>query len=566
MDDGQIPRVVQLQVAFAGHARPVDLGEDAEVLRRLRDVMARLRAAGLRHARLLTGLAGGADQLAVQAWSAAAMGPVHAILPFLDDGEELVGPTRLARTATWLDGDHARAAGCNPHLAQARWMLSHADLLIVVWNGQQGRGAGGTADAVRLALEAGIPILWIDPHREEPHLIRRPSLYDPVGLLELREALRAGKDSIIAPADLERLQEALDLEPDASPNRHPPRPSERRLDAWLHRWLWRTFALFQRRVGGTLAEPVWEPAPPPADLASQPGFAAIRQAFEAADAHAGRLAAVHRSEQIILLGAAVLAAMIGAVPFFDKDLKVPAIVAELILASAAFLVWKTSARARWHEKWTSARRLAEHLRLAQAGWALGVPTGRAGAAALRQEHRRLGRATLRQAAPAEGRYDEARVSAWCGWAINELVFGQADYHRREGRRNHRIAHAVEWVENVSFAVLLLVLGTATVTAAWAALVGGHAPFWATATAGAVGVVVPAIGAAAMALEAKLQFEEQTERSSVVAARLEDLARQLPGRLTLESAQAALRGAAEILVAEADQWQEGGSRRRLFRGA
>ena len=444
-------------------------------------------------------------------------------------------------------------------------MLSHADLLIVVWNGLEGRGAGGTADAVRLALEAGVPILWVNPRQDEPHLIRRPSLYDPVGFLELREALRAGRDSIVTPADPDVLREALDLDPAPAKSGRPPRPAERRVDAWLHGWLWRTFALFQRRVGGALEESAWEAAPPPADLARQPGFTAIHEAFEAADAHAGRLAAVHRSEQILLLGAAVLAAMIGAVPFFDKDLKVPAIVAELLLASAAFVVWKTSARARWHEKWTSARRLAEHLRLAQAGWALGVPTGRAGAAALRQEHRRLGRATLRQAAPAEGPYDPARVAAWCDWAINELIFGQADYHRREGRRNHKIAHAVELVENVSFAVLLAVLSLATGAAAVAGLAGGHAPFWTTATAGAVGVVVPAIGAAAMALEAKLQFEEQTERSSVVAARLEELARQLPASLTLESAQAALRGAAELLVAEADQWQEGGSRRRLFRG-
>lgn len=564
MDDGQAPKLVQLQVAFAGHARPIDLGDSEAIKRKLDDVLVRLRTAGLQHARLMTGLAAGADQLVAKSWQAARMGPVHAVLPFLTEGEELVGPKRLASTATWLDGERARAAGCSPHLVQTRWMLSQADLLIVVWNGLEGRGAGGTADAVRLALEAGVPILWINPRAEEPRIIRRPSLYDPMGFLELREALRAGRGSIVTHADQAALREALDLDPE--PRGHEPRPAERRIDVWAHRWLWRTFAVFQRWIGGRLEETNWVSTRPPADLAAQPGFDAIRQAFEAADAHAGRLAAVHRSEQLLLLGAAVLAAMIGAIPFFDKELKVPAIAAELTLVSAAFVVWRISTRARWHEKWTSARRLAEHLRLAQAGWALGVPTGRAGSAALRQEHRRLGRATLRQASPAEGRYDQSRVAAWSEWAINELVFGQADYHRREGRRNHRIARAIELVESLSFSLLLVVLGTATVAALITGALGGHAPFWATATAGAVGVVVPAIGAAAMALEAKLQFEEQNERSGVVAARLERLAAELPTDLTLESAQAALHGAAELLVAEADQWQEGGSRRRLFRGA
>lgn len=563
MADGEASTVVQLQIAFAGHARPADLGDGVAIERKLADMLKRLRQAGLKNARLLTGLAAGADKIAAGLWRQAGMGPVHAVLPFLDDSSDEVGPARLAQTATWLDGSQAREDGCNPHLVQTRWMLTHADLLIVVWNGLEGRGAGGTADAVRVALEAGVPIIWVNPREEELRIIRRPSLYDPVGFLELREALHAGRGSVVTEADVDALRDALDLEPDRPRLvRDPPG----RIDRWLHTWLWRTFAWFQRTVGGPLEQTTWRAQPIPEDLAAQPGFQAIQEAFEAADAHAGRLAAIHRSEQILLLGSAVAAATLGAIPFFNKDLKVPAIVAELILALAAFAIWKFSARARWHDKWTSARRLAEHLRLAMAGWALGVATGRAGTGALRQEHRRLGRATLRQAAPAHGRFDARRVEAWAGWAMNELVHGQADYHRREGRRNHRIAHAIERVESGSFAVLVLVLGGATIAAVWAAAAGhGHAPSWATATAAAVGVVVPAIGAAAMALEAKFQFEEQTERSAVVAARLERLAAEAPSDLGLEAAQTALRGAAELLSAEADQWQEGGRRRRLFRG-
>ncbi len=563
MADGETSTVVQLQIAFAGHARPGDLGDGADIERKLAEVLKRLRLAGLKHARLLTGLAVGADKIAAELWRRSGMGPVHAVLPFLNEGEGDVGPARLAQTATWLDGEEARADGRNPHLVQTRWLLTHADLLIVVWNGLEGRGAGGTADAVRVALEAGVPIIWVNPREDAPRVIRRPSLYDPVGFLELREALYAGRGSVVTEADIDALREVLDLEPDQP---HLTRDPPGRIDRWLHTWLWKTFSWFQKTVGGPLEQTTWRPRPPPQDLAIQPGFRAIQEAFEAADAHAGRLAAIHRSEQILLLGAAVAAATLGAIPYFNRDLKVPAIMAELLIALAAFAVWRFSANARWHEKWTTARRLAEHLRLAMAGWALGVPTGRAGSGALRQEHRRLGRVTLRQAPPVEGRFDSQRIAAWAAWAMNELVYGQADYHRREGRRNHRIAHAIERLENGSFGVLVLVLSGATLAAAWAALTGhGHPPTWATATAGAVGVVAPAIGAAAMALEAKFQFEEQTERSTVVAARLERLASELPGELSLESAQTALRGAADLLSAEADQWQEGGRRRRLFRG-
>ncbi|HEY9234626.1 MAG TPA: hypothetical protein VIP08_06290 [Phenylobacterium sp.] len=562
MADGEASTVVQLQIAFAGHSRPRDLGDEAEIERKLAEVLKRLRQAGVTRARLLTGLAVGADRIAAGLWRLNGMGPVHAVLPFLSDSAEEVGLARLAQTATWLDGDQAHGQGCNPHLVQTRWMLAHADLLVVVWNGLEGRGAGGTADAVRVALEAGTPIVWLNPRDEGARIIRRPSLYDPVGFLELREALLAGRGSIVTDADVDALREALDLEPD---HPHLARTPPGRIDRWLHRWLWRTFAWFQRAVGGPLEPTTWRSLPIPKDLASQPGFMAIREAFEAADAHAGRLAAIHRSEQILLLGAAVFAATIGATPFFYYGLKAPAIVAELLLALAAFAVWRFSARARWHDKWTSARRLAEHLRLFMGGWALGVPTGRAGAGALRQEHRRLGRSTLRQAEPVQGRFDAERVRAWATWALNELVHGQADYHRREGRRNQRIAHAIERLENGSFAVFVLVLGGAAIAALWGWLTHQHPPSLAMATAGAVGVIVPAIGAAAMALEAKFQFEEQTERSAVVADRLEKLASELPGDLNLEAAQMALRATAELLVAEADQWQEGGRRRRLFRG-
>lgn len=554
---------VQLQVAFAGHSRPGDLGNLEALEAKVEQALHRLRAAGIKHARLMTGLAEGADKMVAEAWRRRDMGPTHAVLPFLDEAEELVGPGAVAQTATWLDGEQAHEIGCSPHLVQTRWMLSHAELLIVVWNGLEGRGAGGTADAVRLALDAGVPILWINPREPELNIIRRPPLHDPVSFLELHETLQAGRGSIVAHADVETIREALELA----------RPQSTEIEVrghsgfenWLHRWLWRSFWVFQRMAGGRLP-PAKRPAiPPPADLAAQPGFIAIGEAFAVADAHAGRLAAIHRSEQILLLGAAVAAATLGALPYFNYALKVPAIVAELILAIAAFGVWRVSDRARWHEKWTGARRLAEHLRLAQVGWALGVATGRAGSAALQQEHRRLGRAILRQAQPAHGRYDPRRIAAWASWGVHELVNGQADYHRREGHRNHLIAKRIQLVENGSFAILVLVLATAAIAAAVAASMGHHAPGWATSMAGAVGVIAPAIGAAAMALEAKLQFEEQAERSSAVAARLETLADALPSDLTLEAAQGAIRASAELLVAEADQWQEGGGRRRLFRG-
>ena len=50
----------------------------------------------------------------------------------------------------------------------------------------------------------------------------------------------------------------------------------------------------------------------PADLAVQRGFQVLTDAYLTADRHANRLAAVHRSEQILLIFAMVTAAVVGS--------------------------------------------------------------------------------------------------------------------------------------------------------------------------------------------------------------------------------------------------------------
>jgi hypothetical protein len=90
------------------------------------------------------------------------------------------------------------------------------------------------------------------------------------------------------------------------------------------------------------------------------------------------------------------------------------------------------------------------------------------------------------------------------------------------------------------------------------------PHWLSGVVVMAGTIVPAIGAAAMALEAKLEFTEQSSRSRVIAERLETLAAQLGREPRLHMLQGAARTAMGWLVSEANQWREGANRRRLFR--
>jgi hypothetical protein len=552
---------VELRVAFAGHNRPADLGDAKAVAKSLDKAFQLVAAAGVRRALLLSGLAPGSDQLAAAAWRRAQLGPVHAVEPFLPVGEPDIVYRQLVDDVTFLDGEAARRRNRNPYLAQTRWLLSRAELLVVVWNGAAPRGPGGTADAVRIALDAGIPILWIRPGSETIRLI--------CGLQPLRadfdeflEAL-AQPDGEPPPADPLRLARALEqtAAPQPEPERIPLASSA--LDEWLHKRLWRTFAVFQRWLGGAARSGGATPDPPQ-DLMAQAGFQALSAAYDEADRRAVRLAEVHRSEQILLLLAAVIAAVIGSAPAVWPELKVPAVGAELVLAFVALVVWTSAQRTNRHERWTQTRRLAEQIRLERAGWALGFSPCNLGSPSMRQEHRSLVSPLLRRTPPPVGRLDDARMTRWAEWGLAQLVADQADYHRGSTQLNARIAHRLHLAEDLSFRVLLTVLAVFAAASIVGPVFSFHPPHWAGGLVLMTSVIVPAIGAATMALEAKLEFADRAERSARLSARLTELAQQVGGGGRHEI-EAAAHEAFECLIAEADQWREAATRRRLVRG-
>jgi len=203
---------IQLQVAFAGHRRPGDMGAADALEQKLSRVCAILKAAGLRRGRLLTGLADGADEIAARVWRNQAMGPIHAILPFLHEGHGKVGPGKAAQTGTWLDGATLQKAGGSPHLAQTRRLLAGADMLIAVWTGRAKRGLGGTADAIGLAVESGVPVLWINPREDAPRLISPLPMHLRQPTLEIIQRVSDGRAITTAEANAAELSRILGLE------------------------------------------------------------------------------------------------------------------------------------------------------------------------------------------------------------------------------------------------------------------------------------------------------------------------------------------------------------------
>jgi hypothetical protein len=546
------------QIAFAGHNRPEDLGDTSRISAGLTAAWAMVSEAGLSEARLLSGYADGADVIAVETWRRAGLGEVQIVLPFLDQPTPDL-PDDLAKTATRLDGAAVRANLRSPHLAQSRWLIGAADLLVVVWNGQAPRGAGGTADAVRLALQHGVPVLWLHPDADDGLRLLRPEfLFEDCGFLELLDQLASGKSPLVVTATPQALRTALSnlglVEAQGEA------PASRRGAQPRMAWPWRAYALFRRSLGGRGL--VLPEAPIPADLGSQPGFVLLTSARAAAAEEAQQLGAVHRSKQVILLAIAITMAAAGSAPAIWPTMKLPLVAIELMLALLAFYVWFGSERGEHHLRWGTARKRAEDLRLERAAWSVGVSTVPHDPISTNTTAARRAR---RHAALPQGAFDNARVQAWGAWVVNELLSRQAAYHRDQTLINGRISHRVHQAENVSFAVLVLLLSAYLTAAAYYGAMGEHPPKWLAGVAIMAGAIVPAIGAAGLALEATLSLGVQAHRSQILQRQLEALKSDLGPEWRLEDLQGVARTAIKLQRAQEDHWSDEAGRRRLFRG-
>ena len=200
-----------VQIAFAGHNRPEDIDNLNAARASLASAFERLKSAGLVSGTLITGVADGADMLAAAAWDSAGLGPVHAVYPYLNDARADFTATH-GRTDTWLDGDSFDTAGRSAHLALTRWLVESADLLLVVWGGEAARGPGGTADAVSVARQRGVPVLWIrPPDYDGLYLITPPDPDDDISFNEFLQQIESGSVPVAEAATAERIAHQLKM-------------------------------------------------------------------------------------------------------------------------------------------------------------------------------------------------------------------------------------------------------------------------------------------------------------------------------------------------------------------
>ncbi|HEY5107253.1 MAG TPA: hypothetical protein VII73_10860 [Caulobacteraceae bacterium] len=620
-----------LRIGFSGHRAVDRLGDEAVLsanldaaFRLARDAVGAMAAMplddcdeilgdafdGPASLRLITGIATGADRIAIARWRVMAAGPVHALTPYLDPatGQPLTDEPSHAKwfdrvtdlgefeTSTCLDG---AAAGRHGHGELSRWIVRNCDVVVVVWDGGSAVGAGGTGDTVRLALHKGVPVLWIRPNAPDLQLLDPSSVWRDDGATEA-----AGHPArLTRPATIEALSTILFAA------FAPPLPRHRSLEGHasvgdpeiiarrdfarrdpLHRdgglrstladlcdhTLWRAFDVFKSLAGKPPVIPRADPpAQLPADVAAQEGYRRLAAALDQADQRANRLSQAHRSQQLILLALAMLAVVIGVMaPDGSSPLMhLIAIGLELFFAVGILALWSLARRGHRHRRWSDARRLAERFRAALATYPLGIDIADEHADGAQTWTEWRARAVIRAAGVTGGVLDQDEVTARARWARTDLMDGQARYHAKEAHAGRKITERMHLWENAGFVALTAALLMGAVAAAMLSFArlppGAMAPGLQglVTLATTLSVIVPSMGAVALALDSTNGFSELADRSAQLVPAYEDFSARMRKAAPISAAlaQEIVREAATLLVSDTDSWRDRLVRRRLIRG-
>ena len=314
----------------------------------------------------------------------------------IDEFERL---RKLARSVLQLPGHRPGAGDCpekgnrkqnRAYEAAGLTVLSHSDILLVVWDGQLSRGRGGTADMIAEAARAGLPIVLVDANGVAPIEIRwRNLMAVPAPVVAIEDLASHTLDKAIGP-----IVAALV---------HPPKRKEEQIG--LRRWFRETRHVLNPRFGyplmttlfgvrffrradvfpnspEALAKNYLHAAAPVVGSGAEEDIAPLAQAYGWADAVGFHYAQVFRGAFLMNFVWAALAVSAGSWSLLVHETAAHATFLEwlrenppfweLFLIGCVVLNTLVGWKKQWHGRWVEAREVAERLRTALPLWALGL--------------------------------------------------------------------------------------------------------------------------------------------------------------------------------------------------
>ena len=554
-----------------------------EVFQRLRDSAIRLHEAEQSlfdaappQLRLHTPLASGADQVA--AGSARAAGyQVRALLPFSPEeyrkdfakGAELDDfnvHLEAADRVSALPGDRSEGEGMYVLVGKA--VVAASDILVAIWDGQDGNGPGGTAHVVKLALANSVPVIHVAIDRTAKTVGSPTLLTGGSDFLDERRPLSdmAAFDALVrdtltpqSPAEREQFVEYLGEREKRTNWRleYPVLLSLLRVKK-LPRAPWRQSGIDEdiRRDWRDVHR-----------VDSAGARLPLAHAYGWANFLAIRYAQLFRSGHVANYVLSALAVLFALVGILLPAAKVFLVIVELAIIGLLFHNTRSGTSGDWHRKWLQYRHLAESLRpliyLKRAGL---ISTPFRNEVIHGPVHRSAGRdwtrwyaaAIWREMESPEGIITKADIRKMADDVIAEQILPQAEYHRANAQRMRQLDHRLHEVGNflmgaVIASCVLFLAGYAFLPAAIKALTG---PFI-FLTAG-----LPAAGAAVFGMRGHGEHLLAASRSAGTAVALEANAERLRQATTIETLAAELENTAIIMLADLNEWKVTYSERSL----
>ncbi|MEO0500871.1 MAG: hypothetical protein AAF205_09995 [Pseudomonadota bacterium] len=532
---------------------------------------------------LHTPLATGADQMAANAARAVDMS-VRAVLPFdpetyahdFEPGQErdqYSDQLSLADAVFALDG--RREHGPEPYVSVGEAIASKADILIALWDGQPAKGRGGTGQIVEIALGRGIPVICI------PVLPGTPARIGPVHKIPSRNDDAPGTPSA-AKVDYDALIRTVLVTPKGSEKlllKSFLRERERRWNARIE------FPLLLAMVGAkpfrlsSVRQPDYDE-----DIADDlktferrrdllgdqfvNRAGTVHSAYAWANGLAIRYAQLFRSSHVlnyILSASAVLLALAGLVA---PAAKFELVLLELAAIGALFVNTQAGRSGQWHRRWLQYRHLAETLRMLPYLQSTGVAVPpfldgrigdlRRGGAHAKSWTRWYAAALWRQMAGPEGHADEESVTGLARLLVEKQLQPQAEYHRANAARMHRLDHRMHIAGNILMAAviiacLIFLIGYVTMQDMILANVG----WFVLATAG-----LPTIGAAIFGIRGHGEYLLAASRSARTATELEAAAERMQQVRNLDALATEIEAAASVMLADLGEWTQAYQEKQL----
>ena len=493
-------------------------------------------------------LAMGADQIVARAVLEKTPSRLEVITPFpvaeyrrdftgkesLDDFERLLrraAPDALMELFPNADPQSFRTPEDRgrAYLRAGRRVVDSCEILIVVWDGQDALGKGGTGDVVRYALSQGRVVLRIDPARPNAPAERvfAAHEHDREGG-EFRYRPLRESDETIAPGFHQLVQFLADqrpsdngvLEQDAS------------LLATIHHTL----------TSGEHAA-----------AAQRDATERVLQVFRRADRLAERNDSHHNLTSALVFVFAGLAVCVTAFQVLFHEHEHWIIVFEILFMGAALFSFLWGRRKNWHEKWLRNRYLAEQIRIGMAS----LVTGRDTLGDIHEPRRalefyrgpkswlgatvqRLIRDAKEQIGPAAISFDRRKKIA-VRWIDEQRV-----HHLRKARSSEdRAAFYQRGIIGLFGATV--VAASVHLSGQW--VHGGLLASWATFFA----IALPTMGATVHAIAKQREYERIAERSVEMTRILERLRLDAEDARTPDDLSDVVVRAARTMMIENYEW-------------